>query len=210
MGLHPSSDLNFELSNSGDAVYQRLLSAMQKTGSPDATTFIAQAILDMDAKLDALSDKAFVVTSPFIEEPPDGIPFDELGWTSLVTGDPVPSTYIVLQFQVPTGNNGVIKWKGNVYLGPEFVEGTGKVIWQIWADGVPITNYENILGSLGSTSAPVETAPLRIYESQTISLVLINTGIAPAGQGLGGRLSGWYYPTAYDDKRPVTEEAEDE
>jgi hypothetical protein len=51
---------------------------------------------------------------------------------------------------------------------------------------------------------------LRIYESQTITVVLINIGIVPAGQGLGARLSGWYYPTAYDEKRPVTEEAEDD
>ena len=209
MGLHPSSDLDFSLST-GDSLAESVLQRVQSPGGVDPSEIIARAILDMQGKLDAVSDKAFVVTSPFIEEPPDGIPFDELGWTSLVTGDPVPNTYTVLQFVVPTGNNGVIKWKGNVYLGPEFVEGTGKVVWQIWADGQPITNYENILGSLGSTSAPVETAPLRIYESQTISLVLINTGIAPAGQGLGGRLSGWYYPTAYDDKRRVTEEAEDE
>jgi hypothetical protein len=210
MGLHPKPDLDFSLAPPGDTMAQDIITAAQGEGGQDPATLLLAILERMNDRLDQLSDKAFVVTSAFVEMPPDGIPFDELAWTALPDGDPEGLTYTVLQFVVPTGNNGVIKWKGNVYLGPEFVEGTGKVVWQILADGQPITNYENILGSLGSTSSPTETAPLRIYESQTIAVILINNGIVPAGQGLGARLSGWFYPTAYDEKKPITEEPDDE
>jgi hypothetical protein len=194
----------------GDPFAKDVLAAIENPSAPDANTLILEALMAINDALARMADQTKVVTSPWIEMPPDGIPFDELGWTSLAAGDPLGKTYTVLQFQVPQGNNGVIIWKGNEYLGPEFVEGTGDVVWQIWADGQPITNYQKILGSLGSPSSPSQTAPLRIYESQTITLVLINVAIAAAGQGLGGRLAGWYYPIAYDEKKAIVEEAEDE
>ena len=163
-----TSDLNFDLS--------------APPASEDGVTFLARTIGEMRDKLDAIQHKLVVTTSPFIEMPPDGIPFNELGWQPLPA---LGASVAVISFQVPTGNNGVIRWLGNEYLGPEFVEGNGSVYWQIQADGVPITNFQNILGSLGSPSSPSETAPIRIYEQQTISLVLFNVSIAAAGQFLG-------------------------
>ena len=209
MGLPPNSLLDFKLPAMGDdPLAKQILAAMNTPGAPDASALIIEALVQMSQKLDALTEKAFVVTSPFVEMPPDGIPFNELGWATIGAKGGAPA--LVVQFVVPMGNNGVIRCLGNEYLGAEFVEGTGNVQWQIWADGEPITNFQNILGSLGSPSSPSETAPLRIYEQQTISFVMYNVGIAAAGQLLGARLSGWYYPTAYDEKRPITEEAEDE
>ena len=206
MARHPN-DLDFGLPMAGDRFAKSLIAAAEEHPSLDPTAIIVRAMLNMNDKIDQLADQALVVTSPWVEMPPDGIPYNELGWAAIGA---IGTTTIVIQFQVPTGNNGVIRWLGNEYLGPEFVEGNGEVVWQIWADGQPITNFENILGSLGSPSSPSETAPIRIYESQIISLVLENVNIAAAGQLLGGRLSGWYYPTTYDEKRPVVEEAEDE
>ncbi len=207
MGLPPSSALNFELPASGDPFAKDVIAAIQAPSGKEANTLILEALMAINDTLRQMADQTKVITSPWIEMPPDGIPFDELGWHPIAVAG---STVTVVAFTVPGGNNGVICWKGNQYLGPEFVEGTGAVVWQILADGQPITNYQNILGSLGSPSSPSATAPLRIYEGQTIQLVLTNVNIAAAGQLLGGRLSGWYYPTAYDEKRAVTEEAEDE
>ena len=83
-------------------------------------------------------------------------------------------------------------------MGAGFQDGSGNLIWQILADGVPIRNHEHILGSLGNPALPSETDPIRIYEGQTITLTIQNVAVVVAGQLSGGRLSGYFYPTEYD------------
>jgi hypothetical protein len=160
------------------------------------------------AKLDALDQKLGTLTrrAPYLDMPPDGIPFNEIGWISIPA---VGATGVVLSFQVVGGMNGAIKWLGNSYVAPGFLEGSGGFVWQILADGQPIRNFEKILGSLGSPTSPSETAPIRIFEQQTISLAVLNVSVPPAGGYLGGRLSGWYYPMEYDSSQSTEQEAED-
>ena len=135
----------------------------------------------------------------FLEMPPDGTPFNEAAY---VTIPAIGASATILTFQVPGGKNGTIKWIGNNYVGAGFTEGTGDLVWQLQADAQPIRNMQNIIGS--------ETATIRIYESQTITLVCRNVAVVAAGQLLGGRLSGWYYPIDYDSQVKVSNEDDED
>lgn len=177
---------------------------MSSSPTSTDTSAMMDALREVQAELQTLQARIGVpISKPaYLEMPPEGLPLNALGWQAIGnTG----TTVAVVTIQVPGGMNGVIKWIGNSYLGPEFVEGTGNVIWQLWEDGNPMPDFDDILGSLGSPSSPSETAPIRIYESRTYQLVLINVSIANGGQLLGGRLSGWYYPVDYDSQTSVEE-----
>jgi hypothetical protein len=103
----------------------------------------------------------------------------------------------VISFKVPNGRNGVIRKVGNNFVGGGWVEGSGAVVWQILVDGAPppgAVNYDSILGSLGSPANPVEIAGFRIFEGQTLTLVVKNILIVVAGQLSGGRFVGYLYP----------------
>jgi len=179
------------------------LSASDAQAIASILAALHENVQDLRQKVATLIQKA-----AFLEMPPDGVPFNEAAYVDLL---PVAAgAAVVLQFTVPQGYNGSIKWIGNNFVGAGWTEGTGALVWQILADGQPIRNFENIVGSLGSPASPSETAVVRIYETQTIQLVCTNVSIgAPAGQLLGGRLSGWYYPIEYDSQLS-TSEAQDE
>jgi len=161
-----------------------------------------QRIEDLHARVATLVEK-----EAFLEMPGDGVPFNQAAY---VTIPAIGATGVVLQFTVPQGYNGSIKWLGNNFVGAGWTEGTGALVWQLLADGQPIRNFENIVGSLGSPASPSETAVIRIFETQLISLVCENVSVVAAGQLLGGRLSGWYYPIEYDSKVPEEGENEDQ
>lgn len=131
----------------------------------------------------------------FLEMPADGIPFNEVDYVALPA---IGATAVVLSFLVSPGLNGSIKWIGNNFVGAGFTDGSGDIIWQILHDGEPFRNHQNIIGSLGSPASPSETAPLRLFENQLIQMTVTNVSIAVAGQLVGGRLSGWYYPMEDD------------
>lgn len=172
----------------------------------DLSEAIAQATLQQLVEvLENISTR--ITKAAYLEMPPDGTPFNEAAY---VTIPAIGATATILTFQVPGGKNGSIKWLGNNYVGAGFTEGTGDLIWQLQADGQPIRNMEKIKGSLGSPASPSETAPIRIYESQTISLVCTNVNVVAAQQLLGGRLSGWFYPIEYDAQGEVVNEDNDE
>ena len=122
--------------------------------------------------------------------PSDGLAFDYTAYVAL----PAPgASAVVVTFTVPEGFHGVIKRAGNAFVGAGWTEGTGTLVWQILANGGVIRNYDNILASLGSVSAPSETAGILVYEQQLVVLQINNISLAVAAQA-GGRLGGWFYP----------------
>lgn len=123
--------------------------------------------------------------------PANAVPFNEASYIGIPA---IGANANVIQFQVPQGYNGVIKWIANNFVGGGWVEGSGSLVYQISADGAPFRNHEDIVASLGNPSAPSEIAPLRIFENQIITLSVQNVNLAPSGQFIGGRLSGWFYP----------------
>jgi hypothetical protein len=179
----------------------------------DPTELVAQATMQqliqvleniaaVNARLSTLVQKA-----AYLEMPPDGTPFNEAAYVMIPA---IGASATILSFQVPGGKNGTIKWIGNNYVGSGFTEGTGDLVWQLQADGQPIRNMQRIVGSLGSPASPSETAAIRIYESQTITLVCTNVAVVAAQQLLGGRLSGWYYPIEYDAQGVVPNEDDED
>jgi len=125
--------------------------------------------------------------------PIDGISFD---YTAYVATPAVGNSIAVVQFTVPEGYYGAIKQIGNVYVGAGFVEGSGSLVWQIQQNGGVIRNYDNILSSLGTVSAPGELAGRSIVldELALVTLQVNNVSLVAGGTQVGGRLSGWLFP----------------
>jgi hypothetical protein len=125
-------------------------------------------------------------------QPPDGIPFDYTNYTSTPgVGAAIP----VITFTVPEGFHGVIKKVGNVYIGAGFVEGSGSLVWQILQNNGVIRNYDNMLASLGTVTAPGDLAgSILIFEQQVVTLQVNNVSLVAGGTQVGGRLGGWFFP----------------
>lgn len=112
----------------------------------------------------------------------------------------------VLSFPVKPGRNGYI-WKVAIdYVGAGFTEGNGAIVWRIFRDAAQteaIKGFNNLVASVGAVNNPVEIgAPIRIYEQQTISIVVYNVAgpNPPAGQVSVGVLQGWFYPKMQQDQ----------
>lgn len=126
---------------------------------------------------------------------------------------PVPAigaTVTVLTYIVPIGRNGIINKVANNFVGGGWVAGTADLVWRILIDNAPppgATSYNFIVDSLGSPAQPVGISGFRIFENQTVTVVLFNNpggvqgGVIPAGQLTGARLLGHLYPRdmEYDD-----------
>lgn len=124
--------------------------------------------------------------------PPDGIPFDP---TAYIGTPAVGNIAAVVQFTVPEGFYGVIKKVGNVYIGAGFVEGSGSLVWQILQNGGVVRNYDNIVSSLGTVSAPGELAGAILLEELALVVLQVNNvGLVAGGTQVGGRLGGWFFP----------------
>ena len=108
----------------------------------------------------------------------------------------IGATAIVVSFVVPRRKNGALEFVGNQFIGGGWVEGTGGLVWQVTADGVPIQGYDSIIGSIGSLSSPGDLgrSPTRLFENQVIQLTARNVNILVAGQVLLGLLRGKFYP----------------
>jgi hypothetical protein len=128
--------------------------------------------------------------------PPGGESFE------FAAGIPIPAigaTATVVSFTVPNGRNGMIKRIANILVGGGFNDFSGGVIWQIVQDqnqtGPPIVpNYDNITASLGTVNNPSNIDGIRIKENQLVALIVKNVSIVVAGQVIGGRLGGYFYP----------------
>jgi hypothetical protein len=128
---------------------------------------------------------------PWYQPPPSAEPFD---FSTYLAIPAVGATGLVISFLTPAGRHGVIKKVANVFVGGGFQEGQGNIFWQIRKDQVPVPNYENIVASLGAVSNPVDFAGIRLYEGEQVDLLVNNVAIVVAGQLIGGRLQGWFYP----------------
>jgi hypothetical protein len=98
----------------------------------------------------------------------------------------------------------MVKRIANVFVGGGFQEGQGGVIWQILLDGTNPVNpvvapfFDNIVASLGSVSAPSTIDGIRARENTVLQLIVKNLSVMVAGQFIGGRLGGYFYPVEQD------------
>lgn len=134
--------------------------------------------------------------APHLWQPTSGLPFNQ---ATYVTIPAVAAATNILDFTVPEGYDGVINQMGNNFVGGGFVDGSGDVQWQLFIDDAPYPNFENIICSLGTPAQPSFIGSVNIWEKQRIRLVVNNVAIVVAGQKIGGRLSGWFYPRKLQD-----------
>jgi hypothetical protein len=131
---------------------------------------------------------------PHLYPPPGAQSKNLVGYVPVpAPGDPAA---VILAFTVPVSMRLIINQLGNNFVGAGFTEGSGELTWQIWDNGVPIEDFDNIPGSLGNVALPTPIAPIEIDESHTISFVIINntgSGIPANSAQIGATLRGWYY-----------------
>ena len=142
---------------------------------------------------------AVISLPPWAFPPVNSIAFDAAG-DIILPAIAAPDTTI-FSFVVPPGHNGVIKEIANVFIGGGFTDGSGSIVWRILQNGQAIRGKEAMLNSLGSVAQPSRVGGggfIRIIENDLIAMVVSNVAIAPAGQIIAGRLSGWFYPKDLD------------
>ena len=143
------------------------------------------------------SSELAIIRLPVTNYMPDrGEDFERAAYVAIPA---VGASAVVVQFKVPEGRNGMIKRIANVFVGGGFTEGQGGIVWQIFQDftpggGVVAPDFDNIVASLGSVNNPSNIDGIRIKENQLVTLLVKNVSIVVAGQVIGGRLGGYYYP----------------
>jgi hypothetical protein len=132
--------------------------------------------------------------------PPQWQNLDQIGYEQLPN---IGASVDIVSFTVPIGYNGIINKLANEYQGSGFTQGSGALAWSLQVDATvpPGPNtYFDIPASLGTVAAPTKISGFRIYELQTITLLLSNVSLALAGtQLVGGRLMGYLYPVTEED-----------
>lgn len=137
---------------------------------------------------------ATLIALPIWNFPPASAqPFDNLADVALPA---IGTTVPVVKFTVDPGLNGFLKKMANVFIGGGFQDGQGGVTWVLKVNGAAVPYYDEILNSLGAMSAPSDfSALIPIKEGDVVELDVTNVSITVAGQIIGGRLSGYFYPT---------------
>lgn len=137
----------------------------------------------------------FSSVPPWVERPASGESFTP---SSAIPLQAAPSAAVIVQFQVPNGRSGVLKWLATGFEGGGWQNGDGNLVWQILINGAAVKNYDKILTTLGSSEIPFPIAGVRLRENDVVQLSVQNKGVLAAGQRVFGLLSGWYYPKDMD------------
>jgi hypothetical protein len=132
---------------------------------------------------------------PWLKMPAEGRQYQEIG--SIVTPAADGNDYVVHQFKVPTGYDGVITSVTNFYTGAGFAEGSGNIVWRVTIGRAWLRNFGNIETTLGSLTSPCPLfrGGVRVYSDQVVSYYVNIPVLSPIA---GGRIVcaffGWFYP----------------
>ena len=169
----------------------RLPTATVPSSPPSSSTSLTKAFQELNVNR---------LPVPFCR-PNDGQSFD-FGGSIVIPAISATVFSVVFQFTVPQGKNGIIQRIANVIVGGSFEDFSGDLIWQIAQNltnpGGPLIapNYNDIEASFGAIAFPSEIAGIPIKENQVVALLVRNNAILPAGQLIGGRFGGFFYPVA--------------
>ena len=128
---------------------------------------------------------------PWIVPPSGADPFDE---TAVATIGAIGAIVTIVSFPVPYGYDGVIKRFYNNYIGSNYVDGSGDLVWRILADGRPIKNFGNIITQMGSANTPRLTDGIRVYSGQVITYVVLHAANGLLTDQSSASLAGYFYP----------------
>lgn len=145
----------------------------------------------------APANPAAVSRRVWTEEPPGSTPFDEQAALALPPGAGLGIDVPVLDFFVPKGFDGVIKWVSNNVLNPSapFVPGSGTLIWKLLINGRPVPNFSNITVEKGTEFQGREESPIRIFSGDRIQYTVQQaTGSTLTGTTVVSA-TGYYFPS---------------
>lgn len=139
-------------------------------------------------------------TPPWVNMPDGGFPFSSNGTINLPAMGSGFQDVIgpngQYPFQVPNGNDGVIKTLVCFYNGAGFISGSGQLIWRILQNGQAVRNYDNIIVALGGISPfPGTTEGIRIYSGDSMQFQVSNVGLNTLTNQISCFFGGWFYPS---------------
>lgn len=135
------------------------------------------------------------VKKPWIDEPDGSQSFDKQNGTALPPAGIGPgSSATVLQFTVPDGFDGVIKWFAWNFTGGGFIQFSGDIVVQLFRNNAAVQNYDNILNEKGTLQFPRPISPIRIFANQIITLRVSHPSNVTLNGDVVGTLSGYFYP----------------
>lgn len=130
---------------------------------------------------------------PWIQPPAGRVPIDIFGVAAIGVIGTLGTQ--LLAFQVPDGYDGVITDYALNYTGGGFVNGSGDLVWRIFADGRAIRNFSNILSEKGSETFPRKiSSGIQIYSNQIITVTIDHVANAALGATATCSLIGYMYP----------------
>jgi hypothetical protein len=139
------------------------------------------------------SNPAWTSRRVWKDEPPGSIPFDEQASTALPLAT-LGVDFVVLQFQVPYGFDGVIRWISNNLL-PEGTFTPGALVWKILVNRRAVRNFANITQEKGTVFQGREVSPIRIFSGDIVQYTVDQ----PIGSTLTGTVvvsaTGYYFPS---------------
>lgn len=145
------------------------------------------------------------LTPPWVQMPDGGFPFSSNGTINLpaigsgfqdvIGPNAVQINGSIYVFQVPNGNDGVIKTLVCFYNGGGFVSGSGALVWRILINGQAVRNYDNILVQLGVQPFPGNTEGIRVASGDTVQFQVSNISLIGATNQIFCFFGGWFYPS---------------
>jgi hypothetical protein len=132
----------------------------------------------------------------FVRAPKNSIPFRKV--SAIPTPLAISGDVVVLDFQVPTGYDGLIAGLFHVYTGPGFQEGNGDIEWRLLVNKTYAVHLGRVLVTLGSRaqSYPVEGG-IQIQSGQRIQYIVnvpnLSGGILPLASQIVCGLEGLFY-----------------
>lgn len=131
----------------------------------------------------------------WLEEPPGSIPFDEQNSAPLPAAVVPPADTTIMEWMVPHGFDGVIKWISNVLLSDVVGFLPGMLVWKIMSNGRPIRNFGNITVEKGTLAQGREVSPIRIFSGDIISYTVSQISPAALTGTTVVSLTGYFYPS---------------
>lgn len=129
---------------------------------------------------------------PWIEPPPGFQAFD--AHRHIVT-PAVGTDTEVLTVTVPEGYDGIIRRLSNNYTGPNFVAGSGQIIWRLLIDRMVVRNYGQILIEMGSPQWPRDTDGILLRSGQVVRyMVNVSDPALVGATGIICSLAGYFWP----------------
>lgn len=179
------------------AAAQQAIADASKRGAGSATTRTLQ--------MGKESFQSNPLVPPWVQMPDGGYPFSPVGtintpaigagFTDVIGPNAIQLDGSLFPFQIPNGNDGVIRRLVTFYNGGGFISGSGQLIWRILINGQAVRNYEKILVQLGVAPFPGEIEGIRIRTQDTVQFQVSNIGVIGAGTQISCLFNGWFYPS---------------